>query len=121
MSKEGNCNCDETAEMVDGRCRIKDEIKENQILSGLIADYLGTNNFFVVFNSFVSDVKEKKVAFVIGKVDERDIPDKFFNVFSDEELELLKIENINNYMSFDKSCNSVKDKKINGIDGFVGR
>ena len=121
LSKEGDCSCDETAEMVDGKCQIKDEIKENQILSGLIAEYLETNDFFPVFYSFIDGVKEKKVAFVIAKVDERSIPDKFFNVFSDEVLESFKLEKINNYLSFDKNCNRIKDKEINGIDGFVGK
>lgn len=53
LSKDGDCSCDETAEMVDGKCQIKDEIKENQILSGLIAEYLGTNDIMLLEYSYL--------------------------------------------------------------------
>ena len=53
LSKEGNCSCDKTAKMVDGKCQIKDKVKENQILSGLIAEYLGTDDVMLLEYSYL--------------------------------------------------------------------
>ena len=53
LSKEGDCSCDETAEMVDGKCQIKDEIKEVQLLSGLVSEYLGTDDIMLLEYSYL--------------------------------------------------------------------
>jgi hypothetical protein len=121
LSKEGDCSCDETAEMVDGKCQIKNEIKENQILSGLIAEYLGTNDIMLLEYSYLPKDANKGMGIamknpIFSKSIEEDLSGESYDISCPASVEgLMNVSGEGYIFSFSKNSDSIKIDDIKKI------
>gem|GEM_PF-4415194 len=121
LSKEGNCSCDKTAKMVDGKCQIKDEVKENQILSGLIAEYLGTDDVMLLEYSYLPKDTNKGMGIamknpIFSEFIEEDLSGESYDISCPTSVEgLMNVSGEGYIFSFSKNSDSIKIDDIKKI------
>lgn len=114
LSSNGVCRCNETAEMVDGKCRVKRGIKETKILTWLLAEYLGSENIMLLEYAYLPSSQNKWIGILmknprVSKTIDEDLTGESYDISCPASVEwLINVSGDGYIFAFSKNRDGIK-------------